>query len=185
LEEIKMIYVFLANGFEEIEALTPVDILRRAEADVKTVGIGSKTIVSTHGVKVEADLNENELTTVGLEMIVLPGGSPGWKNLDNSHTVHSFIDYAYEKGIWIAAICGAPTIIGKKGMLKGKHAICFPGMEEQLLGAIISDEFVCEDDNFITAKGAGVSVEFGLTLVAKLKGKQRADAIKAQMQCKN
>lgn len=179
-----MIYIFLADGFEEIEALTPIDILRRAEADVKTVGIGGKSIVSTRGIKVEADLEESELTTVGLEMIVLPGGSPGYKNLDNSHTVHSYIDYAFEKGIWIAAICAAPTILGKKGILKGKHAICFPGMEEQLQGAIISDEYVCEDDNFITAKGAGVSVDFSLSLVAKLKGKQRADAIKAQMQCR-
>lgn len=177
-----MIYVFLADGFEEIEALAPVDILRRAEADVKTIGIGGKTITGAHGMKVEADLCENELSQQGLEMIVLPGG-PGTPNLENSKTVQSYIDYACEKGLWIGAICAAPSVLGHKELLKGRKAVCYPGYEKELIGAEIVGTLVCEDDNYITAKGPGAALEFGFALASKLKGMHKAGQIKSSMQC--
>lgn len=183
-----MVYVFLAEGFEEVEALAPVDVLRRAGAEVRTVGVGGKTVTGARGVPVLADLTDAEAAASGLsgelEMIVLPGGSPGYKNLEKSPVVQKFIDYAFEKGKWIGAICAAPTILGRKGLLKGRRAVCFPGMESELTGTVPGEGRVCEDGNLITGIGPGASLEFGLRLSAKLKGESRADEVGVAMQCK-
>jgi 4-methyl-5(b-hydroxyethyl)-thiazole monophosphate biosynthesis len=180
-----MIYVFLAEGFEEVEALTPVDLLRRCELEVKTVGIKSQIIRGSHGIPVVCDIEENEIVLDDkLQMIVLPGGMPGTLNLEKSPKVQEAIDYCVKNNIYIGAICAAPSILGHKGLLNGKEAICFPGFEAQLTGAKISNDVVCKDDKIITAKGAGVAIEFSLKLVETLISKQRADKLKGSLQCK-
>lgn len=178
-----MIYVFLANGFEEIEALTPVDFLRRAGIDVKTVGVSGKICVGTHGVKVEADILPEDVVLDGnLRGIVLPGGMPGADNLDRSATVQKAIDYCFENGKLISAICAAPFILGKKGVLKGKRATCFPGFEKYLDGAETVGESVVTDDTVITAKGAGVAWEFSEAIAEKIIGEEKSVEILGAVQ---
>ncbi len=173
-----MIYVFLANGFEEIEALAPVDILRRAGLEVRTVAIGpDNKVVGAHGIPVIADINECELCTTKPEAIILPGGMPGASNLDESATVSVSIQNALGCGGLVCAICAAPFILGKLGLLEGKRATCFPGFENYLEGAIVTDEKVVRDGQFITAKGMGCANDFGLAIVETLLGKEKADEI--------
>ena len=170
-----MIYLFLADGFEETEALCPLDLLRRAGADVRTVGVSGKTVTGAHNITVNADIiAENMVLDRSLEMIVLPGGMPGTTNLDASGAVHEAIRYAAERGITIGAICAAPMILGKLGYLSGRSAICFPGFEKYLIGANLSAKSVVTDENFITAKGMGVALQFGLALVSSLFGDEAA-----------
>ena len=178
-----MIYVFLADGFEEIEALAPVDILRRAELEVKTVGVGGKTVTGSHGITVTADIEEKDVTTDDMEMMILPGGMPGTLNLEKSPIVTACAEYCARNNIYLGAICAAPSILGHMGILKGKEAICFPGFEGQLNGAVISEKHVCVDGSIITAKGMGVATEFGLTLAALMAGQDEADHIRASIQC--
>ena len=179
-----MIYVFLAKGFEEIEALTVVDYLRRAELDVFTVGIGGKIIVGSHNIPVFCDLEENEAEcTDALDAIVLPGGMPGTLNLEASKTVQSFIDFCAEKQKLICAICAAPSILGHKNILKEKTACCFPGFEDELFGAFVSKDYVCVDGNIITAKGMGSAISFSQAITSKLTDDFTADRIKASLQC--
>lgn len=164
-----MVYCFLANGFEETEAIAPIDILRRSEIKVVTVGIGEEVVVSSHGIAVIPDITEVDFVpTEELDMILLPGGMPGTLNLEKSRTVQDAIDYCVKNNKWIGAICAAPSILGKKNLLNGKRATCFPGFEQFLNGAEISDELVVHDGKIITAKGAGAAIEFGLSLCAAL-----------------
>ena len=174
-----MIYLFLAEGFEEIEALTPVDILRRAGTEVCTVGVGAKTVTGAHGISVTADMDEKDFKDETPEMIILPGGMPGTLNLDASPTVQSAIDTAVKADAYIAAICAAPTILGKRGLLKGKAATCYPSMEDGLLGATLSQSKVVRDGKIITAAGMGVALPFSIELVLALCGEQTAQKLKA------
>lgn len=176
-----MIYVFLADGFEECEAIAPIDILRRAGFEVKTVGIGSKNITGSHGITVTTDIEESNTSTENLEAVVLPGGMPGTLNLEKSDTVQKFIDFAAQNNIITAAICAAPSILGHKNLLNGKKATCFTGFEKDLYGAEISDSPCVTDGNFITAYGAGAAFEFGFAIVAALSGKTFAENLKKQM----
>ncbi len=179
-----MIYIFLSDGFEECEALTPVDILRRAKIEIKTVGIGSKTVVGSHGIPIVCDITENEVSTDNLSGIILPGGMPGTVNLENSDTVQRFIDFAYSNHLIMGAICAAPSILGHKNILIGKKATCFTGFEKDLYGAVVTQEPAVRDDNIITAYGAGAAFEFGFLLLEAIKGKQEADVLKKQMRYK-
>ena len=180
-----MIYVFLADGFEEIEGLAPVDILRRAEKDVVTVGMGSDTVRASHGVTMLCDITDMQVQLdERLEMIVLPGGMPGTLNLEKSPVVQAAIDYCMDKDIPVTAICAAPSILGKKGILSGRKATCFPGFEKFLDGAELSSDSVVTDGNVTTGVGPGAAVEFGLRLVEILCGKQESDRIAAGMQCR-
>lgn len=180
-----MIYVFLADGFEETEAIAPIDIIRRAEKDVITVGIGSDTVRSSHGITMLADITDMQVQLDDrLEMIVLPGGMPGTLNLEKSPVVQAAIDYCVDKNIPIAAICAAPSILGKKGLLKGKKAICFPGFEGFLEGAEISSESVVTDGNITTGVGPGAAIDFGLRLVEILVNDKKAAKVAAGMQCR-
>lgn len=179
-----MVYVFLADGFEIIEALSPVDMLTRAKIDVKTVGVTGKVVKSSCGVEVIADMSIEDFEFYDVEAIVLPGGMPGTLNLENNETVQKTIDNAVNVNVPVCAICAAPSILGHKGLLNGKNAICFPGFEDALEGANISNDYVVTDGNFITAKGAGVATEFGLEIVKKLKGEDIANEVKATIQCK-
>ena len=177
-----MIPVFLANGFEEIEALATVDILRRANVDVVTVGVGSKMPVGAHGIAVCADITEDELKLDNIDGVVLPGGMPGTTNLEASTVVKSAIAYAAERGMLLAAICAAPSILGHGGYLSGKNATCYPGFETELRGAALGKGVVV-DGNVITASGAGVAVDFALALVRYLVSAEAADAIRGGIQC--
>ena len=178
-----MIYVFLANGFEETEAITPIDCLRRAGKTVKTVGIGGKVITSSHGIPVTADITPEEIVLdSALEMVVLPGGMPGTRNLGADADVHAALSYCAAHGKKIGAICAAPSVIGKLGLLSGHRAVCFPGFEDQLLGAEIGTEKAVISGDYITARGAGAAMEFGLALVESLLGKETADALAQKME---
>ena len=179
-----MVYIHLASGFEEVEALTAADLLRRAGADAMLVSVtGEKTVAGAHGLRIEADLLFEDADYAGCDMIVLPGGMPGTLNLEKSRTVQDAIDYCTEKGKYIGAICAAPSVLGKKNLLTGKKATCFPGFEDFLLGAEFTGAPVELDGKIITARGAGVAVEFGLKLAAVLKGKAASDKVRAAMRC--
>lgn len=182
-----MIYLFLANGFEEIEALTPVDLLRRAGAEVKTVAVSvdAKTVVGAHGIAVEADLTEDEalaeLQKGELQMIVLPGGLPGADNLHASATVDAFITAAVEAKAYIGAICASPYILGVRGLLKGRMATCFPGFEDKLEGAQYYDCDVIRDGEYITGRAMGAATEFALELVAAIYGDSSAEEMRGKI----
>lgn len=174
-----MVYLFLANGFEEIEALCPLDLLRRAGVEVTTVGInGAETVMGAHGICVHADLPDTMYRDSAPEMIILPGGMPGAKNLDESRIVDTALRVAVASNAYLAAICAAPMVLGHRGYLNGKKATCFPDFEQELTGATLSENRVVRDGNVITAAGMGVALEFGLELVAALKGRDTAEELR-------
>ena len=180
-----MVYCFLADGFEEVEAIAPVDMLRRAGVEVKTVGVTGDVVASSHNIKVVPDILIDEIVLDdNLEAVILPGGFPGATNLEESVQVQKAIDFADEKGKYICAICAAPQILGHKGLLKGKEAIAYPGFEAELEGAKISEDYVVLDGNIITAKGAGVATEFGLKIVSVLVSEAVAEKIGKAIQMK-
>ncbi len=177
-----MIYMFLADGFEEVEALCPLDILRRAGLEVTTVGIGKDTIIGAHGITVQADIPDVLYRDSTPDMIILPGGMPGSSNLDRSKTVDAALRAAARKGAFLCAICAAPMVLGKRGYLNGKKAVCYPGFEEYLEGAEVSQtETVVRDGNIITAKGMGAALDFGLELVRALKDNETAEQIRSSV----
>ncbi len=176
-----MIYVLLADGFEEIEAIEPIDIMRRAKMAVATVGLDDICVKGAHGIVVMADILIEDVKKTDMEMLMLPGGA-GHTVLDADERVHALIDYAYQKDLYLGAICASPSILGKKGLLKGKKATCFPGFEQYLDGAfVVEDKAVC-DGKIITGKGAGAAGEFGLKIVEALRGKALSDELKKVMQ---
>lgn len=179
-----MIPVFLANGFEEIEALATVDILRRAGVEVVTVGVGGRNAVGAHGIAVCADIVEDELDIAAIDGVVLPGGMPGTTNLEASAVVRTAVKSAYERGLLVAAICAAPSILGHGGYLNGKKATCYPGFEPELTNAAVINEGVVRDGSIITASGAGVAVDFALELVRYLVSDEMADSIRGGIQCR-
>ena len=178
-----MIYMFLADGFEEVEALCPLDILRRAGLEVTTVGVGGKDVVrGAHGITVHADIPDVMYRDSTPDMIILPGGMPGSSNLDESRIVDSALRDASRRGKFLAAICAAPMVLGKRGYLEGPRAVCFPGFEEYLNGAEIDTQnALVRDGNIITAKGMGVAFDFGLELVRCLKGDDAAEKMKSSV----
>ena len=181
-----MIYMFLADGFEETEALVTLDMLRRVGIKVKTVGIGKKKIKGAHDIKVIADLRDKKIKLdKKLDGVILPGGMPGTLNLDKSLAVSSAVEFCAFNEKLVAAICAAPIVLGKRGLLKGRNAVCFPGFEKDLEGAVISDDSVCRDDHFITAKGAGVAVQFACEIITYLKGSNTANKLLGDIQWDN
>lgn len=174
-----MIYMFIAEGFEEIEALCPLDLMRRAGLEVTTVGIGRKEITGAHGITVRTDICSREYSRVkDFDMIFLPGGMPGTLNLANSKVVVESIRRANENGKYIAAICAAPSILGDMGLLEGKEATCYPGFENRLKGAKISSNKVVLDGNILTAAGMGVALDMGLKIVEIFCSKEKADQLR-------
>ena len=172
-----MIYVLLADGFEEIEALAPIDILRRAGREVQTVGITGKTVCGAHGINVQADILPNEANEP-IDLLILPGGMPGAANLDQSPEADRLLGRAVNEGAHIGAICAAPFILGKRNLLVSKSATCYPGFEDQLLGArVCGDKRVVTDGSFTTAVGMGAACEFGLALLTVLGEGEKAGEI--------
>ncbi len=178
-----MLYMFFAPGFEETEAIACLDVLRRANIDARSVGVGSKHITGSHRITVNCDMDAEEAALSGLDGIILPGGMPGTLNLDGSERVQEALDFCATNGKLIAAICAAPMIPGKKGLLKGKSAVCYPGFENYLEGASVPDKFVVTSGNYITARGMGSAVEFGLAIVAYFKGGDYADGLRGTLEC--
>lgn len=179
------VYVFLADGFEEIEALTPVDLLRRAGVETKTVSImDGKRVVGSHQIAVEADLTLEEADFESVQVLVLPGGLPGTTNLGACKLlVEKLKQFAANEEKKVAAICAAPSVLGENGILQGKKAICYPGWEEKLLGADVqAGAKVVIDGNVITSRGMGTAMDFGLTLVAELTDEETAKKLAAGTQ---
>ncbi len=176
-----MIYVILADGFEEVEAIEPIDIMRRAGLEVKTAALKNKTVTGAHNIPVTADIMISEIEPEKMNLLMLPGGA-GHELLDASNEVHGLLNYALTNGIYIAAICAAPSILGKKMMLEGKKATCFPGYEKYLYGAELVLDKAVVDGKFITARGAGAASDFGFAIVELLKDKQTADTLRKTMQ---
>ncbi len=173
-----MIWLFLAEGFEETEAIAPADCLRRAGKDVRLVGVGGTVIRGAHGIAVETDCTAQSLTPDdSLEMMILPGGMPGTRNLDSSPAVDAALRWCAEHDRYIAAICAAPSVPGKRGLLKGKKATCYPGFEEYLLGAETVAVPAVRDGRFITGRGPGAALDFGLLLVETLCGRETRDKL--------
>ncbi len=165
LKENEMIIVLLANGFEEIEALTPVDMLRRAGLEVKTVGIHGKSTVGAHGIEVICDSTPEEIDLSQVTMAIFPGGMPGATNLDASNYTDKVISAVLKNCGHLAAICAAPLVFGRRGLLNGKNATCFPGFEGELIGARILDEDFVTDGNITTGRGMEYSLPFAKELV--------------------
>ena len=205
-----MIVMFLAPGFEEVEALAPLDLLRRAGLEVVTVAVrraetnrtidylgrvgvtaanlwdDDRTVVGSHGIPVTADITEGTLAHFlgkGFipEAVILPGGMPGTANLDASPTVEQALEAAAEQGAYLCAICAAPLVLGKRGYLAGKRATCFPGFEEYLTGATVGGK-VIRDGRIITAAGMGVAQEFGLEIISAMVSPEKAGEIRAAIQ---
>lgn len=177
------IYLFLATGFEEIEAITPIDIFRRAGIELTTVSISSqKEVVGAHGVTVLADKVFDEIQFETNALLFLPGGMPGTTNLDLHAGLKLLIEKHYAANRPIAAICAAPSVLGKMGLLKGKSATCYPGFEDLLLGASIEDKAYVHSDHVLTSKGPGTAAQFSFYIVEILKGKEIAEALRVGMQ---
>jgi len=176
----KTALIFLAEGFEEIEAVSVIDILRRGEVEVEVLSITGRHIVTgLHGIAVDADSLFDE--TDDADILILPGGGIGTDNLDKHEGLKALISDFHRKGKWIAAICAAPSILGGMGLLQGKKATCYPGMEPRLTGAIIQPDPVVVDGNIITGKGPGFAAAFGLRIVQELQGQTIADDVAAGM----
>lgn len=178
-----MIYVFLTDGFEEIEALATVDILRRAGIEAVTVGVGGKEICGTHNIKVKADITVGETVTEDLQGVVLPGGLPGAWNLKDDKRVEELTRFCAAEGRLVSAICAAPSVLGDWGILDGKRAVCYPGFEERLAGAVYTDAPAVTSGNVVTAKGAGAAFDFAFAIVEYLSSEENAEKIGDAMQC--
>ena len=177
-----MVYIHLASGFEEVEALTAADLLRRAGADAMLVSVtGEKTVAGAHGLRIEADLLFEDADYAGCDMIVLPGGMPGTKNLAAHRGLCDIIREFDRRGKLIGAICAAPMILGELGLLKGRKATIYPGMEEFLRGAARSEEKVVTDGNIITSMGPGTAMDFGLALVERICGRSKAENLREDL----
>lgn len=176
-----MVYMLLGTGFEETEAIAPLDLLRRAGIEVATVGLNGKIIKGSHGIGVEADLEIGEIDLTNLEMIVLPGGLGGVASIKASQAALDAVRFAWENGKYVAAICAGPTILAQLGITDGKNATCYPGCESQMGSANMVSAAAVTDGKVITGTSAGCAIPFGLALIAALKGQEAADAVQQQI----
>ncbi len=171
-------FVFLADGFEEIEGLTVVDLLRRAGIETQMVSVmGSLKITGSHGIQVNADVLFEDMNDLDTELYVLPGGMPGTKHLAAHKALGKLLQNAASSGKIVAAICAAPSVLGGLGLLKDRRATSYPGFEEQLVGAELSEDQVVVSGNIITSRGMGTAIPFGLELIAQLKDRAAADKV--------
>ena len=176
-----MVYMILGTGFEEIEAVTPLDLLRRADIDVKTAGIGSCEIRGSHGICIHTDLEVSDADWNRAEMVILPGG-PGVASIRSCHAVLNGIRSVYESGGYVAAICAAPTILAELGITDGLRATCFPTCSGQMGSAEVDAESACvTSGHIITGASAGCAVPFGLALISALKGQEAAETVKQRI----
>lgn len=178
-------YVFLANGTEEVEALTVIDLLRRASVEVVTVSVmEKKQIISSHNIEISADEVFGTSDYSDADMLVLPGGMPGTLHLKNHEGLRVVLQRHQGQGKYLAAICAAPSVLGFNGFLQGKAATCYPGFEEELTGAQVKADGVVRDGNIITSKGLGTAIDFALELISVLCGGEAAAKVSASIQYK-
>ena len=175
-----MIYVFLTDGFEEMEAIAPIDLLRRTGVVLQTIGIGGKSVTGSHGITITCDITEDEMDAANCDGLILPGG-PGRTKLAQSPVVMDALKAVSQRGGLLAAICGSPPILGQAGYLQGKKACCYPGFEDQLTGAQVVFDPVVVDGNIITSRGAGTATEFALACVSYLASPEMAAKIAEQI----
>lgn len=176
-----MVYIILGKGFEEIEAVSPCDILRRGGVEVKFAGIGGKLITGGNGITVQADCTVEEMDLDAMEMVVLPGGLGGVRSIEASGAAMSAVRYAHENGKYVTAICAAPTILAKLGITDGKHAVCYPGMEQEMGTALMEDADAVADGKILTGRAPGAALEFGYLLLKTLKGQEIAEKVRNGM----
>lgn len=177
-----MVYVLLGTGFEEVEAITPVDLLRRAGVDVLTVGITGKTVFGGHNIGIEADITLDEMDLTNLEMIVLPGGLGGVASCRASEGALNALKFAWENGKYVAAICAGPTVLAGLHITDGKEVTCYPGCEKDMGSAkCIPNAASVRDGNLITGTSAGCATDFALALIEALKGKDAAKKVEQQI----
>ncbi len=173
--------VLLAEGFEEIEAITVIDVLRRGDVEVVALGVTGTTVRGNHGIAVQADAALASGARERWDLVVLPGGMPGASTLRDDPRVQAMLRAQRDEGVPLAAICAAPIALGKAGLLHGKRATCFPGFEAQLTGATVVTETVVDDGDVITSRGPGTALPFALALVARLQGREKATKLATQM----
>ena len=176
-----MVYMLLGTGFEETEAIAPLDLLRRAGVSVATVGLNGKVIKGSHGIGVEADIEIGEMDLTNMDMIVLPGGLGGVNSIKACPAALDAVRFAWENGKFVAAICAGPTILASLGITDGKKATCYPGCEEQMGNAVMVESAAVTDGKVITGTSAGCAIPFGLALITALKGQAAAEAIAKQI----
>ena len=172
-----MVYMLLGTGFEETEAVAPIDLLRRAGVSVATVGIGGKVIVGSHGIPVTADMELGQIDLTQLDMIVLPGGMKGVASIKGCPEALEAVQFAWENGRFVAAICAAPSVLASLGLLEGRKATAHAGFQDKLAGAEVLDTEVVVDGNITTSYGLGGAIPFALELVRQLAGQAEADRI--------
>ncbi|MBE0516161.1 MAG: DJ-1/PfpI family protein [Methanophagales archaeon] len=180
----KSAVLLLAAGFEEIEAISIVDTLRRAGVEVTIAGLQAGALEGAHGIKMVPDTTIGEIDVKKFDAVILPGGNPGYLNLGKDHRVLDAVKTAFERGKIVAAICAAPSVLAQAGILRGKRATIYPGMETALTGAEHSNERVVVDGKLVTSQGPGTALEFGITLVELLVGKQTAHEVKSALVAK-
>ena len=177
-----MVYMLLGTGFEETEAIAPLDLLRRAGVETATVGITGKIVYGSHKIGIEADILMDELDLSKLEMIILPGGLGGVASARASRSTMDALKYAWDNGKFVAAICAGPTVLADLGITDGKKATCYPGCEDGMGSAILQENAAAvQDGRLITGTSAGCAIPFGLKLIEALKGKEEADRIANQI----
>ena len=177
-----MVYMLLGTGFEETEAVAPLDLLRRAGVEIATVGINGKIVYSSHKIGIEADLELGQMDLTSLEMIILPGGLGGVASIKASEAALDAVRFAWENGKYVAAICAGPTILKQLGITDGKNVTCFPSCADQMGSAHVSaDAATVTDGRLITGTSAGCAIPFGLALITALKGSDAAEAIAKQI----
>lgn len=169
--------VYFATGYEEVEALAVVDVLRRGGVDVSMVGVTGKSVASARQISINMDQTIEEVDHSQIDMMVLPGGLPGVDNLKANETVVQNLKAFKKEGKWLAAICAAPSILGELGLLEGEKATCYPGFEDKLLGAQVVNERTVISGKVITGKGAGTALEFGLAILSVIKEKELAHKV--------
>ena len=177
-----MVYMLLGTGFEETEAIAPLDLLRRAGVEIATVGVTGKVVYGSHNIGIEADIVIDEMDLSNLDMIILPGGLGGVASARASQKAMDALKFAWENHRFVAAICAGPTVLADLGITDGKHATCYPGCEDGMGNAILEENAaVVADGKLITGTSAGTAVPFGLKLIEVLKGKDEADRIAQQI----
>ena len=177
-----MVYILMGAGFEETELIAPLDLLRRADVKVMTVGIGGKRITGGHGITVEADITIDQMDLTEMDMIVLPGGLGGVATARSSEKAMQALRFAWENDKYVAAICAGPTVLADLGITDHKTVTCYPSCEGEMGSASVKTDVPCvTDGKLITAASAGCAIAFGLALVAALKGEETANKVKQQI----
>lgn len=178
-----MVYILLGKGFEEIEAVAPLDILRRGGIEAAFAGIGGKTVEGAHGISVNCDIAVEDIKPENIDMLVVPGGLGGVESIMASQTAMELIKNAGEKGLALAAICAGPTVLHKLGLMNGVKAVCYPGMEEEMPGGEFGNSPACVDGKIITGRGPGAALEFGFELLRYFKGSDVVNELRKSMVC--